>query len=210
MKMFAFYLLLLLFFPNLVQSNDNAYQHIRDKVFWPELYSISYKTLYCGRNKEPGEKVTVEHVYPASWIAKAYGCRNRKQCNNIKYKQASADLHNLWPALKRYNSSRGNQAFGEIEGNKPRFKQDNCDFERSSGKNAVVEPRDNVKGEIARSFLYMIKKYNLPDHGLHSLMVKWDRADLPDKEEVRRDLIIKRLQGETNPFIKPLVKPFIK
>ena len=30
-----------------------------------------------------------------------------------------------------------------------RFPQDNCDFERTSGANAVVEPRDAVKGEIA-------------------------------------------------------------
>ncbi len=201
MKQITVIALLCLLLPSLVQSDDSRYQQVRDKLFWPKLYNTAYQTLYCGLSKHAGEKVTVEHVYPASWMARAYGCQNRKQCNNPQYKQASADLHNLWPALNRYNSSRGNQPYGEIQGNTPRFKQDNCDYERTTGKLAVIEPRDNVKGDIARSFLYMMYKYKLPDHSILPLMVKWHQQDPPSEEEKRRNLIIEGLQGERNPLI---------
>ena len=201
MKIIPLLTLLCLLTPTLAQSDDSRYQKIRDQVFWPKLYKTSYTTLYCGHNKQAGERVTVEHVYPASWIATANGCKNRKQCDTENYKQASADLHNLWPALKRYNSSRGNQPFGEIQGDKPRFKKDSCDYERTSGKQAVVEPRDNVKGDIARSFMYMMYKHGLPDHGILPLMVKWHQLDPPSEIEYQRNKMIEELQGVSNPFI---------
>jgi len=52
-------------------------------------------------------------------------------------------------AARAGTTARGNQPFDEIPGEVMRFPQDNCDFERTSGANAVVEPRDAVKGEIA-------------------------------------------------------------
>ena len=145
--------------------------------------------------------MTVEHVYPASWIAKYNDCTSRKNCPTDHYREASSDLHNLWPALRRYNTSRGNQPFGEISGNTPRFSGDTCDYERTSGKGAVVEPRDNVKGNIARSVLYMIYWYDLPNHDMLPLMVKWHHEDPPSNEERRRNDEIEILQGNRNPFI---------
>ena len=121
-------------------ADDSRYNSVRDNVFWPQLYADSYVTLYCGFLRPAGARVTVEHVYPASWIAAANGCPNRANCPVEAYRAASSDLHNLWPAHRRYNSSRGNQPFAEIPGEVMRFPQDNCDFERTSGSGAVVEP----------------------------------------------------------------------
>jgi deoxyribonuclease-1 len=180
-------------------ANDSTYNKIRDKVFWPVLYNKDYKTLYCAVTKHGGDKVTLEHVYPASWIASANGCQNRKTCDVDSYLKASSDLHNLWPALGRYKSSRGNLPFTELEGETQRFPEDQCDFERNK---AGVEPRDWAKGEIARSFLYMVKTYNLPDHELTALMEKWSTIDPVSKVEKLRNELIHVIQGTGNEFIK--------
>ena len=184
------------------KADDSAYNKVRDTVFWPELYNKDYKTFYCGIDKTKGSLVTVELVYPASWIASALGCKSRKECKLDKYREASSDLHNLWPAIKRFNSSRGNLPFGEIDGEKPSFKTPECDFERTTGKGAVGEPRDEIKGKIARSFLYMVHWYDLPTHDLLPLMVKWDKKYPAKKSEIERQDWIENKQERQNPFIK--------
>ncbi len=68
--------------------------------------------LYCGVRFKKGERLSVEHVYAADWIAEKFGCADR-QCDHPTYKFADADLHNLWPALGAINSSRGKSFFGE-------------------------------------------------------------------------------------------------
>ena len=185
-------------------ADDSAYEAVRDNVFWSELYNEEYIGLYCGRTFQAGEKVTVEHVYPADWIAKANGCENRNSCPHDEYRQASSDLHNLWPSERRYNSSRSNKPYGVIPGNAPRFTDETpaCDFERGSGAEAVVEPRDSVKGEIARSMLYMIWKYQLPDHGQFMLMLEWNFRDPPDDLEKTRYLHARIIQGRKNPYVE--------
>lgn len=195
-------LLLLLAFA--CHADDSAYQHVRNTVFWPQLYTEDYQGLYCGRSFAAGTKITVEHVYPADWIAEANGCDNRNTCPLDAYRDASSDLHNLWPAEQRYNSSRGDKAFGIILGETPRFPDETppCDFERTSGASAIVEPRDSVKGDIARSMLYMIWHYQLPDHGERSLMIQWNMEDPPDDQEKARYLKAKELQGRTNPYVE--------
>lgn len=185
-------------------ANDSAFNQVRKTVFWPKLYTGDYQGLYCGRTFTAGTRVSVEHAYPADWIAEANGCENRKNCPLQTYLDASSDLHNLWPAEQRYNSSRGDKAFGIIPGETPRFPDEDppCDFERTSGAQAIVEPRDSVKGDIARSILYMIWRYQLPEHGQRSLMIQWSMEDPPDDEEKARYLKAKALQGRTNPYIE--------
>ena len=185
----------------IVYADDSEYEKIRDTIFWLKIYNSDYETLYCGVEMSSGSRVTVEHVYPASWIAKALGCKDRNSCSVQKYKEASSDLHNLWPAEKRYNSSRRDLRFGEIEGETPRFENSGCDFERTTGKNAVVEPRDEVKGVIARSFLYMVHWYDLPTNDLLPLMVQWHLEYPPTEKELKRHSLIEKIQSRTNPFI---------
>lgn len=188
-------------FALLAFADDSRYQQVRDSLFWPHLYSGAYETLYCRVQQQAGQRVTVEHAYPASWIAAANGCASRTDCPRDSYRAASSDMHNLWPALQRYNTSRGNQPFGEIPGETPRFANDTCDYERTSGAGAIVEPRDSVKGDIARSILYMIHFYDLPDHDMLPMLVRWHIQDAPDAEERRRNDKIEELQGNRNPFI---------
>ena len=192
------------------QSKFEDYDKVRE-VFWPILYSVGGETLYCGIKFEPkqkkvgGRKLTIEHVYSADWIAEHHGCKNRSECDNDAYGYAEADLHNLWPAIGDINSSRQDKSLGEIPGEEQRRFVEYCpDYERTRGSDAIVEPRDAVKGDIARSLLYMLDAYSLklPSDMELDMLLKWHLADPPDDNERWRNLAIERLQGTRNPYIQ--------
>ncbi len=62
-------------------------------------------TLYCGEPFRDRSGLSVEHIYPASWMAEHLGCGSRKQCrqNSERFNYMEADLHNLYPALPSIN-----------------------------------------------------------------------------------------------------------
>ena len=202
---------------NAQQSAIRGYDTARDDFFWPRLYAFGGITLYCshtfpseavhratgGRRFSNGaERLSVEHAYPADWIAEANGCPDRNNCAVDAYRFAEADLHNLWPALGRINSSRGDRPLGELTGEGNRRFTDICpDYERSAGAGAIVEPQDSSKGELARSILYMAVSYDLPIRGSLDDLVAWHRTDPPDDEERWRNNLIEDLQGNRNPFV---------
>lgn len=172
-------------------------------IFWKQLYPKGY-TLYCGErftNRKKtlaNQKMHVEHVFAGSWMAKAIGCGKRKECRktSARFNLAEADLHNLYPVRSKINSSRNNLEFGIITDEKHRF---GCDFERT---NKVAEPREIARGNIARSILYMVDEYNFKiSDEMHELMIEWHQVDPPSKDELRRNKIIKGLQGTSNTYI---------
>lgn len=180
----------------------------RDQFFWAQLYTAGGEELYCaadfaaGQRKIGGRNLSVEHAYPADWIATANGCRNRNDCPVAAYGFAEADLHNLWPAIQNINSSRSDLRFGEVTGEGARRFTDYCpDFERTQGAAAVVEPRDDVKGDLARSLFYMSTTYGLPLHGMGPMLARWHQDDPPDGVERWRNDRIEELQGTRNGFI---------
>lgn len=192
------------------QDRIDNYESARDNHFWPQLYRSGGESLYCvhafgreQRQSDRGEALSVEHAYPAEWIAQSLGCEGRDDCDHPLYGFAEADLHNLWPALGRINSSRQDLAFGPIPGESRRRFEDICpDYERTSGADAIVEPRDSVKGDIARSMLYMILTYDLSTYGLGPMLMRWHRDDPPDENERARNYLIDQIQGTSNPLIE--------
>ena len=81
------------------------------------------------------------------------------------------------------------------------------------------EPRDAVKGDVARMILYMAVRYDgddgapdlevndqvnngsAPYHGRVSVLVAWSEQDPPDAFEQRRNETIYAIQGNRNPFV---------
>ena len=184
------------------------YDTARNRFFWAQLYTDGGTELYCaaafaaGERRAVGKSLSVEHAYPADWIAEANGCVNRNECPIPEYGFAEADLHNLWPAISNINSSRQDLRFGEIPGEGARRFTDYCpDYERTQGAAAVVEPRDDVKGDLARSVFYMSVTYDLPLRGMGPMLVRWHAADPPDEIEQWRNDLIEDLQGTRNGFI---------
>ncbi|MGG4438492.1 endonuclease [Priestia megaterium] len=124
------------------------------------------------------------------------------------------DLHHLRPTDVSVNSTRGNLDF------------DNGGTEHSEALGNYFdsdswEPRDEVKGDVARMLFYMAVRYegdvsdepNLelnntvnngtaPYHGKLSVLLQWNAQDpVDDRERRRNDIIYSDYQHNRNPFI---------
>lgn len=178
------------------------YETARDMYFWSRLYASGGISIFCGRPFHTGEKLTITQMYPRPWIAEAFGCVESR-CDNLDFRFAVADLHNLWPALDGLTSQMGTYAFGEIADQPDRRQHtDICtDFEQTTHPAVIIEPRDEVKGDIARSILYMAFQYGLPLHGMGATLKRWHELDPPDASEQARNDHIERLQGNRNLLI---------
>jgi endonuclease I len=123
------------------------------------------------------------------------------------------DVHHLRPEDVSVNSARGNKDFdngGSAVGEAPGCYTDADSF----------EPRNAVKGDVARMIMYMAIRYegedgwpNLemnqsvsngtaPYLGRLSVLLQWHQQDPPDAFEQRRNQrIYERWQGNRNPFV---------
>ena len=132
-------------------------------------------------------------------------------------KGAGTDLHALRPVDVSVNSSRGNKDFDN--GGTPHPEATGCYADADSW-----EPRDAVKGDIARAMFYMSIRYEgdhtgepdleIMDHvtgsssngvgylGVLTAMMEWHIADPVDAAETERNEIIYSLyQYNRNPFV---------
>ena len=181
----------------------DSYQQARD-IFWDEIYKEGGWTIYCGNRIEGRTRdLHIEHVYPMSWVSRYLGCGTRSQCRveSKIYRHIEADLHNFYPARRDANMQRSNFSFGEV-GESTR-KLPDCDLKIDSDAN-LVQPSDEVAGDLSRAFLYMTSEYRLelpPAINDYKLLLSWHHADLPDQFEQRRNAEIKRTVGASNIFI---------
>jgi endonuclease I len=122
------------------------------------------------------------------------------------------DLHHLRPEDVTVNSTRGNKDF-DLGGTAVSQCSD-CWTDSDS-----FEPRDSVKGDVARMLFYMAIRYegedgwpnlelnnsvngSTPWHGKLSILLQWNAEDPPSSFEQRRnDVIYESYQHNRNPFI---------
>ncbi|MFA8451036.1 MAG: endonuclease [Bacteroidales bacterium] len=125
---------------------------------------------------------------------------------------AGTDAHHIRPCDVTVNSSRGNKDFDM--GGEPHKEAKGCFTDRDSW-----EPRDEVKGDVARMIMYMAVRYegekNEPDlemsetvghgkaplHGVKSVLLEWNRLDPPSDFEKNRNEVVYSYQKNRNPFI---------
>lgn len=121
------------------------------------------------------------------------------------------DLHIVLPTDVRVNSARNNLSFDN--GGEP-WEETGCKRDHDSW-----EPRDEVKGDVARAIFYAAVRYEGPAldleltdevlpqndgrplHGKLSTLLEWHEADPPDDGERRRNDRVQELQGNRNPFV---------
>ena len=138
-----------------------------------------------------------------SWVTKELGCGDRDQCrrNNPRFNRIESDMHNMYPARRDLNQQRGAMKYGLIDGE--RWVEAGCDLEIDR-RRRMVEPRPEVRGDIARAMLYMDDTY--PELRLYkrqrSLLERWHREDPPDDAERRRNRLIRHIQGNGNTWIE--------
>lgn len=205
------------------QTLIRDYATTREQHFFGLYEGVSTRDatdVYCGvrfkvtpRPSGNGYRTTkdfnIEHAYPAQWMANSLGCGDRKTCPEDpevgeRFGHAEADMHNMWPALARLNSSRGQRLYGEVDAPSPveievGDRTFQCDF-KNNGE--AVEPRAIVRGNLARSIFYMCREYGFPvPKGMMGLLRQWNRDDPPTPAERSRAEKIAAIQGTRNKFI---------
>ena len=138
---------------------------------------------------------------PMAWVKKELKCGTRQQCRerSARFNQIEMDMHNLYPSDKGANHERLAYAFAEIPGEK--WWREDCDLEIDK-KKRLAEPREAVRGDIARAALYMEERWGIPIYQRQrSLLLRWHQEDPPDSHERWRNDQIEAYQGNRNPWI---------
>ncbi|MDE5714820.1 MAG: endonuclease [Anaeroplasmataceae bacterium] len=127
---------------------------------------------------------------------------------------AYTDAHHLFASEKNINATRGNKDFNYV-------KNGNSDSYGNRWDSTFFEPRDEVKGDIARAMFYMVVRYSDPNElvlnlvnsttssssnktgqlGYLNVLLEWHQIDPVSDKEKERNEIIYSLQGNRNPFI---------
>lgn len=166
-----------------------------------DLGSCGYE-VRADRNR--AERTEFEHVVPASHYGRARQCwqnGGRKNCNATDpvFNAMEADMHAITVAEGEANMDRANFDFGMLPGIKPQHGQ--CPI-KVDFKGRTVEPRDEIKGQIARIYFYFHDRYNLVmSRQQQQLMMAWDRQFPATAWERERDRRIAKRMGHNNPFV---------
>ncbi len=159
-----------------------------------------------------------EHIY-----AKSHG--------NFKSQDAGKDIHHLMPTDNGVNAKRSNKDFDDCTSEENAIKSyksykqtvtvdyiDETDICYTNSN--AFEPRDAVKGDVARILFYMVTRYNgqndggpnlqlvdnytsgsAPTLGKLSTLKKWHEEDPVDEFEMKRNNYIYSIQNNRNPYI---------
>ena len=180
-----------------------------------EYYAVGKKLIplksTCGyqtrnvNNEVRASRIEWEHVVSMWAMSHEYSCwinGGRSNCSKTsdKYREIETDLHNLVPSIGEINGDRSNYPHGIIAG-EPRIYGSMVDVEVDF-KARVFEPKESVRGDIARMYFYMQQKYglNISSDQLE-LLNNWTNCDPVDSWERERNLVIEAIQGNSNPFV---------
>ncbi len=178
----------------------------------------SIKTKKCDlktkKYKKRLKRVEWEHIVPAhafgqsfkEWREYKQFCRKKdgpRKCaakKNKLFKEMEGNLHNLVPAVGTINALRSNYSFTELTDKAALLCAAGMRMEKRK-----VSPPKNKRGDIARIYFYMDKKY--PGRGIISnknkkLFAAWDKLDPVDEEECRLQLKKAKLQKDSNQFVQ--------
>lgn len=150
------------------------------------------------------QRIEWEHILPASSTGQARQCwqdGGRSNCNRTDpiFNAMEADMHNLTPAIGEVNADRSNYRFSVLPGEPYRHGQ--CEFKVSFSQRSA-EPRDEIKGLIARVYFYMHDRYDLNmANAQQQLMLAWHRLHPVSDWERERDQRIAARMGHNNAFV---------
>lgn len=150
------------------------------------------------------ERIEYEHVMPAHAFANQRQCwqnGGRKNCkaSDPLFNIMESDLHNLVPALGEVNADRSNYRYAVLVGEATQYGA--CDAE-TDFKGRKFEPREEVRGQIARVYFYMHDHYNLKmSSQQEKLFIAWNATFPVSHWEKERDQRIALVMGHSNPFV---------
>ena len=192
-------------------TNKLSYSEVWDVLSESDAYDENnVECIYTGMlidknardgsgNTDNGRVWNREHVW-----AKSHGFDDESHT-------AYSDAHHLRASEKNINSSRNNSYFDEVTN------PTNSDEYGNKWTGSVFEPRDEVKGDVARMLFYMVTRYHdntltltldntgsygsSPTLGKLDTLVKWHYEDPVSETEIKRNEVVYTYQGNRNPYI---------
>lgn len=177
---------------NVIDNNDN-------KIV--DVYGGLERALPKNGTESNPAPLNAEHTVPQSFFEERLPMRT--------------DLHHLFPAYARWNSTRQNHPFREIP-DETAAKWMFLDDERtdrppanerarySEYANRSFEPREDHKGNVARAVFYfytMYPEFDIGRVGDMDMFYAWHLADPVDAQERERNRRVQQKQGDLNPFV---------
>jgi deoxyribonuclease-1 len=194
-----------------------------NKKLLVKFHTCTYKPQDIRR----ASKVEWEHIVPASWFGHSRDCwkkpickkkngqlyKGRKCCELIdkEFRQMHSDLHNLVPIIGEVNAARSAYTLTElsIEEKNRVGPFNHCNI-FISNSTKTVEPRDEIKGLVARAHLYMVKSYQVKLNNNQKIIIdKWNRLYPPSEWEIIWNQKIKAYNGTDNSYISEYKKNII-
>ncbi|MEO9475787.1 MAG: endonuclease [Cyclobacteriaceae bacterium] len=127
---------------------------------------------------------------------------------------AYTDVHNLRPSDATVNTSKSNKDFNNVEHIAENEEGEAPDTYTTSD---FFEPRDEIKGDVARILFYMDMRYESgrldldlvdratftgdPELGVLSTLIQWHESDPVDQYEIDRHEKAYGYQNNRNPFV---------
>lgn len=185
----------------------------------PGSRSSEVRCFYSGKSTTSFNR---EHV----WCQSLSGSSSSSSTNLYGESYGGSDIHHIRPAIGSYNSLRSNASFGVTYGPKSGMKtisHENGGYNYITGN--VIEPVDEIKGDVARIVMYMYMHYSssiandgskysfLGAMNIYFIMAPsrssdcfkmlrdWNAIDPVDDYERNRNEVAFRKQGNRNPFI---------
>ena len=187
-----------------------------DEGFIIDIYSnCRYKPSDNGSSaSNVGEGYNREHSFPRSWFGG-------------EVQPMNTDVFHIYPTDIRVNSQRGNNPYG-VCANGTRLSYGNYVAKGKLGNSTypgytgtVFEPDDEYKGDLARTYFYMVTCYknelpywpgssqlNYSANGYKAfstwsinMLMEWTRLDPVSEKEIKRNDAVYGIQGNRNPFI---------
>lgn len=208
-------------------SFDRAKIELRQNVYHDQNFNGHLGSLYCGCDWEwvgrsggrvdhascgyqtraqqtRADRIEWEHIVPAYWIGHQLQCwqdGGRRNCtsNSPTFRMMEADMHNLSPSVGEINADRSNYRFAVLPDISHRHGV--CQF-KVDFSSRRAEPRDEVKGFVARVYFYMYDRYDLRMSAQQErLLLDWHHRHPPSPWEIERDRRIASIMGHSNPFV---------
>ncbi len=177
-----------------------------------DLNSCSYGMNISG---ERSKRVEWEHIVPVSLFGRSFPswkrgsprCRTRsgksyrgRRCSRKVSKQfrlMEGDLYNIVPSVGEVNRLRGHRRMGSVSSKDLSFTLCGLRF----GGRGAVEPGEQIKGFIGRTYLYMESAYPrrvLLSPEEKSRFLAWHKSYPPSKYEKKRVSRIFHIQKNKN------------
>lgn len=174
--------------------HGNSYDALKSLFKYTDAYNGSSSSVYCFYSNSSVTSWNREHVWPQS-----------KGDFTTESSTAGSDVIHLRPTDSKANSTRSSLPYGEVTGGTYQTVYTAAGKTAGYYSPAFYEPLDSVKGDVARTLLYVYTRWeerNLKDViDSVELLLKWCEEDPVDEYEMKRNDICQEICGSRNIYV---------